>query len=331
MSYNKENYIRLKKQFEERSAAAEQAAETRRAELHAAIPELKGMDDALSEIGLRMFRLAMELSGEELEEAIKKLECETEQLAADRAALIEAHGYPSDYDKIKYECRTCMDTGFVGTKMCSCFRRALVLAGYESSGIAGLIRTQTFETFDPACQRADPKSYELMKLNLSFCKNYAETFDPATSCNLLLIGATGLGKTHLSTAIAKVVIDRGFDVVYDTAQNVLADFEYERFGRGYGIGDESEPPRTAKYFECELLIVDDLGTELSNQFTVSCLYNIINTRVNKHLPTIINTNLGRDELRRRYADRITSRLFGEFRPLLFTGTDVRTLKLSSHP
>jgi len=329
MSYNKENYIRLKRQFAERSAAAEHTADARRAELHAAIPELKGMDDAQSAIGLRMFKLAMELSGDALDEAMKKLERETEQLAADRAALLEAHGYPADYDRIKYECPTCMDTGFVGTKMCACFKRALILAGYESSGIAGLIRTQSFETFDPSCQRSDPKSYELMRLNLSVCRNYAETFNPATSCNLLLIGATGLGKTHLSTAIAKEVIERGFDVVYDTAQNVLADFEYERFGRPYGEGDENDPPRTAKYFECELLIIDDLGTELSNQFTVSCLYNIINTRVNKRLPTIINTNLGRDELRRRYADRITSRLFGEFRPLLFTGTDVRTLKLTS--
>ena len=125
------------------------------------------------------------------------------------------------------------------------------------------------------------------------------------------------------------MIERGFDVVYDTAQNVLADFEYERFGR-HGEPEAGEPPRTSKYFECELLIIDDLGTEVANQFTVSCLYNIINTRVNKHLPTIINTNLGREDLRRRYADRITSRLFGEFRPLLFTGTDVRTLKLSSN-
>lgn len=329
MSYNRENYIRLKKKFEERSAAAERAAEMRRAELHAAIPELKGIDDAQAQIGLRMFKLAMELSGEELEEAIKKLQYETEQLAADRSALLLAHGYPPDYDKVKYECPTCMDTGFVGTKMCSCFRRALVFAGYESSGIAELIRTQSFETFDPSCQRADPKSYELANLNLSFCRNYAETFDPATSPNLLLIGATGLGKTHLSTAIAKTVIERGFDVVYDTAQNVLADFEYERFGR-HGEPEAGEPPRTSKYFECELLIIDDLGTEVANQFTVSCLYNIINTRVNKHLPTIINTNLGREDLRRRYADRITSRLFGEFRPLLFTGTDVRTLKLSSN-
>lgn len=328
MGYNKENYIKLKREFAERSAAAEQAADARRAELHAAIPELKGMDDARSEIGLRMFKLAMELSGQALEDAIRRLGDENEQLAADRAALLVAHGYPADYDRIKYDCPDCMDSGFIGTKMCSCFRRALILAGYESSGIAGLIRTQTFETFDPSRQR-DPKSCERLRLNLAFCREYAADFNPATSESLLLIGATGLGKTHLSTAIAKEVVERGFDVVYDTAQNVLADFEYERFGRPYGSEDGGEPPRTLKYFECELLIIDDLGTELSNQFTVACLYNIINTRVNRGQPTIINTNLGRDELRRRYADRITSRLFGEFRPLLFTGTDMRTLKLTS--
>ena len=122
------------------------------------------------------------------------------------------------------------------------------------------------------------------------------------------------------------MIDRGFDAVCETAQNVFSDFEFERFNRPYGSGD-SEPLRTGKYFDCDLLIIDDLGTEMTNQFTVSCLYNLINTRLNHGRPMIINTNLSRDELRKRYADRITSRLFGEFCPLRFIGKDVRELKL----
>lgn len=328
MGYNKDNYRRLKREFGEKAQAAERAAESRRAELHAKIPELAGLDGALSGLGLRLFGLAASISGEALEKEIARLGLENEQLSSDRAALLRQNGYPADYDRIKYECEKCLDTGFTGTKLCSCLKRALVLAGYESSGVGSLIRTQSFDTFDIEWQRRDQKAYDTLRRNLEFCRSYADGFSPTTSGNLLLLGGTGLGKTHMSTAVAKAVIERGFDVVYDTAQNIFADFEYERFGRSYGGESDGEPQRTLKYFECDLLILDDLGTELSNQFTVSCLYNIVNTRINRAQPTVINTNLGRDELRRRYADRITSRLFGEFTVLLFTGADVRASKLA---
>jgi DNA replication protein len=328
MGYNKDNYRRIKREYQEKALEAERAAETRRKELQTVIPELSGIDSALSGVGMGMFKLAMELSGQALEDAIKRLSDENEQLSADRASLLVSRGYPADYDRIKYECSVCLDTGFVGTKLCSCMRKALVLAGYDSSGIGKLIRTQSFDTFDPERQNRDPRAYESLKRNLDYCRSYAAKFSSSTSENLLFMGSTGLGKTHLSTAVAKEIIELGFDVVYDTAQNIFADFEYERFGRSYGGDSDDEPQRTLKYFGCDLLIIDDLGTELSNQFTVACLYNIVNTRVNRGSPTIINTNLGRDELRRRYADRITSRLFGEFTLMMFTGSDVRALKLA---
>ena len=111
----------------------------------------------------------------------------------------------------------------------------------------------------------------------------------------------------MSTAIAKRVIDQGFDVLYDSAQNIVAAFEYDRFKSGYGQYEA----RGEKYLECELLILDDLGTEFSNQFTVSCIYNLLNTRLNKGLPTVISTNLGAGELLNRYEDRIYSRILGQ--------------------
>jgi DNA replication protein DnaC len=197
-------------------------------------------------------------------------------------------------------------------------REELVLAGYESSGIGRLMQTQSFESFSldyyPAADRTG------MEANLRTLREFAHRFDTHRGENYLLIGGTGLGKTHLSTAVARGVIDSGFDVVYDTAQGVFSAFEAAQFGRDQDAGEE-------KYLRCELLIMDDLGTELTNNFTVSCLYNIINTRLNNRLSTIINTNLTHSELRTRYADRITSRLFGEFRPLLFSGSDIRREKL----
>ena len=156
---------------------------------------------------------------------------------------------------------------------------------------------------------------------LATARAFAGDFDKKKT-NLLLLGGTGLGKTHLSTAIAREAIERGFDVVYETAQGLLAAAEQDRFHSGYG---ESEK-QMDKYLSCDLLIVDDLGTELTNQFSVSVLYNLLNTRINNGKSMIISTNLGEKNLLERYDDRIASRLFGEFFPLLLRGRDIRLAK-----
>jgi DNA replication protein DnaC len=141
----------------------------------------------------------------------------------------------------------------------------------------------------------------------------------------LLLGGTGLGKTHLSTSLARALVDRGFDVVYTGAIGMLADFEKTRFGNSAGNESGYDLDR---YYICDLLIIDDLGAEVSNQFTVSTIYNVLNSRISSGLPTVISTNLNQNELNSRYWDRITSRILGEFRPLLFSGSDVRKLKLT---
>jgi DNA replication protein DnaC len=262
--------------------------------------------------------MAAALRGGNVDDAVAAMREENESLRRMRGELLVQAGYPADYTDIRYRCEACGDTGFIGTKMCACMRRELVLAGYESSGIGRLMQTQSFDTFSldyyPAQDRGG------METNYRTLREFAAHFDSRRGENYLLIGTTGLGKTHLSTSVARLVIDSGFDVVYDTAQGVFSAFEAAQFGRDEDAGEE-------KYLRCELLILDDLGTELTNNFTVACLYNIINTRLNNHLSTIINTNLTHSELRTRYADRITSRLFGEFRPLLFTGSDIRREKL----
>ena len=154
---------------------------------------------------------------------------------------------------------------------------------------------------------------------------YAADFSSEKCKNLLFVGTTGLGKTHLSTSIAKEVIKKGYYVCYVTSQNMISDFSSLRFGM---VGEEDEDSPTSKYYECDLLIIDDLGTELNTPFAVSVIYNVINTRISRNLPMIISTNLTASELRKNYAERITSRLFGNFEPLLFEGKDNR-MKLKS--
>ena len=163
-----------------------------------------------------------------------------------------------------------------------------------------------------------------MSAILAIAKKYAEEFDASSSQNIAMFGGTGLGKTHLSSAMAGVIIENGNDVYYTGANSMFADFEQKRFGSSADPDAEGD---IEKYFSCDLLIIDDLGTEVSNQFTTSCLYNVINTRLNKGKPVIINTNLTRDDVRKRYDERITSRLFGEFLPIMFLGRDMRELKL----
>jgi DNA replication protein DnaC len=162
-----------------------------------------------------------------------------------------------------------------------------------------------------------------MDANYRICKGYADTFGDASG-SILMIGGTGLGKTHLSTAIAAQVIDKGYDVQYVTAQNLISDFSYERYHRSFSDNSKS---KSDKYFECELLIIDDFGTEENNQFSSAVFYNLINSRSNSAKKTIINTNIRQSAIAERYTDRVASRLFGEYTVLVFPGKDIRMQKL----
>lgn len=317
MAYNPETVARVRAQYENRRRLAVEEAERRKFLLYTEIPALGQMDREISSVGVRVFRRALE--GGDVESDIARMKEEHNALRTKRAELLLTHGYSADYTDIRYACPECGDTGFVGTKMCACMRRELALAAYEDSGIGHLMQTQSFASF--SLDYYSGKERENMEINARTLYEFSRDFAQRTGDNFLLIGATGLGKTHLSTAVARQVIDGGFNVVYDTAQGMFSAFEAVRFGRETDAGEE-------RYLQCDLLILDDLGTEMSNNFTLSCLYNVINTRLSNSRATIASTNLSGPELRQRYADRITSRLFGEFRILQFAGRDIRAQKLA---
>jgi DNA replication protein DnaC len=201
-------------------------------------------------------------------------------------------------------------------------RKELILAGYESSGIASLMEQQSFSSF--SLSYYDGEERESMQKNVEILSSFANEFAGRSAENYLLIGGTGLGKTHLSTAIAREVIEGGWDVVYVSCVDMFADYEAQRFGNSTGTPTGAD---VSRYTDCDLLIIDDLGTELTNQFTTSCLYGLLNTRLNRHLPVILSTNLETDEFRKRYWDRITSRVLGNFTVMPFKGTDIRRQKL----
>lgn len=325
MGFRKADYIKVNDILSGRRSQAEADALRRLESIHAKIPEIAKIDAELAKTGARVFEACC-LGSDGVAERIERIKSENLALQSRRAAILIENGYPADYTEPRYFCKKCSDTGYDGTKMCECKSRELVLAGYESSGMGELLKTQSFESFSLDYYKYDPQAYATMKHTYEAAKLYAENFTAGkNNGNLLFIGATGLGKTHLSTSIAREVISKGFDVKYDTIQNIITDFEQKQFHTKGDISQDDDP--TERYFECDLLIIDDLGTELTNQFTLSCLYNLINTRINRALSMIISTNLSPTDLRRRYAERITSRLFGEFLALPFAGGDVRAAKL----
>lgn len=326
MGYNKENFKRIREEYATKAFLAQEDADRRRTELYGQIPQLRELDERLSAFGLRIMQAALH-SGN-TERAIASLREENERIGAERAELLKKYHYPPDYTEPRYECRDCRDTGYVGIKMCQCMRQRLVIAGMVSSGLSGLMKQQSFENFSLDYYRQNPQEYRLMSHNFETVKQYATQFtlnaDADMPKSLLFLGGTGLGKTHLSTAVARTVIERGYDVYYNSAVGMISDFEFRRFGNGVA---QSEGDNTAHYTECDLLIIDDLGTEVVNQFTLSCLYHVINTRLNLGMPTLISTNLTSNELRKNYNDRITSRLMGEYLLIPFYGADVRKQKI----
>ncbi len=324
MAYNRENTRRIRREYEGKHLLAAEDAERRAAALRREIPALAELDARLAETGMRIYAASIKYTGAALDAEIARLRTENEALQAERAALLLSFGYPADATDPRYECPICKDTGVDQMKMCRCMREKLTLAGFASSGIAHLMKTQSFDTFSPTLQGANQAECEKL---LRRIRRYADGFSADPSGNLLLYGGTGLGKTHLSTAIAKSVIEQGFDVVYVTAQDLLADFESARFDRSARPDDAPNP--TDRYTDCDLLIIDDLGTEMSNAFTLSVLYNLLNARINQARATVISTNLSPDDLRTRYSDRIASRLFGTFLPIRFVGEDIRMKKILS--
>ena len=323
MGYNRENYARIREEYSRKYLVAQDAADRRKFELQTEIPELWALDKEIaragSEIMGAVFAAATPAEKDALVERAKE---KNQALQKARAALLLKNGYPVDYTDVQYECDLCGDTGFVGTKMCTCMRKALILAGYESSGIANLLREQTFESFSLDVCGNDPTVLRQMQNNVNALRTFAENFSDKKAESFLLMGGTGRGKTHLSSAVAGRVIERGYDAYYISAVNLFRSFEKLQFGKGNGNAEDA-----ARCFDADLLIIDDLGTELLSQFTVSVLYDVIDTRINKRKSTLISTNLNKMDLQKRYWDRVTSRLFGEYRPLIFGGVDVREWKV----
>ena len=317
MSYSPEVYSRVQKLYEERRSRALTDLEGRIGQAKEQVPGLAPVEEVLGATGVRVMEAIKKKDGGKALETVRR---ENEELVERRKVLLRNAGFPEDFCDPRFLCPRCGDTGYREGRRCTCLKEALYEAQAELSGLGRLLKSQNFENFQTHYYSDREEAGKLR----DFCQEYARK-GIKEGQNLLLMGATGLGKTHLSTAIAGAAMRAEFSVIYESAPNILADFQYEQFGRGYS---DRTPVRTDKYFCADLLIIDDLGSEMSNQFTVSVIYNLLNTRLNQGLSTLINTNLSPKELVERYDRRITSRILGEFTLFTLEGRDVRMQKLN---
>lgn len=293
------------------------------AEAYARVPRIREIDMELRRTMAQAAQAAF-LQGSDGRELLEQVRYENMSLQLERARLAAAH-FEEGYLDESPICDRCGGNGYVGASMCECLaelcrqeqkREVSILSG--SKDTFGQFRLDYYsDTVDPKFG-VSPRT--IMERNFRDCRAYAMTFSEKSE-NLLLSGNTGLGKTFLSACIARAVADRGFSVVYETAGHMFTKMERAKYG-----GDEEARKETEKYTVCDLLILDDLGTEMNGQFVSAALYSVVNDRILEGKPTIISTNLTSEELGKRYTPQIASRLRGAYKRIPFIGEDIRILK-----
>lgn len=303
--------------------------ERRLREIYLKIPRIKNIDEQMSEQMRELFGLVLKRD-DKIAEKIAQIEAANLLLQAERGRLLREAGYSSDYTDEIYSCSKCKDSGMCGTELCECL---IKLRNNEITKELGtLIRSgdESFDNFDLSYYNGNSDDDSLlsdrdhMSLVLETCREYAMGFGKG-SANLIFMGDTGLGKTFLSACIARDVAKTGFSVAYDSVQTALNSFETKRFARDPAEASEAEM-KVSSYLDCDLLILDDLGTEMITSFSIAALYQIINTRLIGEKPTIISTNYSFSELEAKYNPQILSRIEGEYLSLPFRGQDIRKIK-----
>lgn len=326
MSYDAAVLRRATARLEEQKRRSRRELERRRAEVEARIPRVAQIDARLRCTLLDVARATFR--GGDPTKEIEKLRDENLALQAERERLLTSAGYPADVLEEKPVCPRCQDKGWVGSCMCDCLKKLCAQEQIRELSKLLDLGEQSFENFRLDYYSAAPKPdggaspRDNMLRVLDMCRDYADKFGKYYFDNLYLYGTPGLGKTFLSACIARVVSEKGFSVVYDTAGNIFSAFEAQKFSRD---GEDTRDAReeTNRYLNCDLLIMDDLGSEMTTAMTQAALYTLLNSRLAGGRRMVISSNLAPDEVYRRYTPQIASRLTGEFRALPFFGEDIR--------
>lgn len=329
MAYSQEIFQEATNRIALRRQNALRAAEYNREQLFHEIPRLREIDYELQTIGASIAKAVVKAPADG-QESIQRLSERSLELQDEQDRILEEHHIGIDVFEPRFTCEKCKDTGYIEhdnrTDICDCLKKLMSDIAGEMLSDNLTLDEYTFDNFNLEYYSKTPDSdgkipYNRMSNIYRYCLEYADNFTPHSK-SLLLIGATGLGKTHLSLSIANTVIRKGMSVIYTTAPDILFKLEKEHFSYKYAEQEDTYH----SLLKCDLLILDDLGTEFSTEFTRTCIYNLFNSRLLAGKPVIISTNMTIDELIGAYSQRFVSRVIGSCDRLDFIGEDVRQIK-----
>lgn len=328
MGYAKEVIIRARGILAQRKADRESQYAARLAQAYQQVPRIREIDILLRQTAAAAAQ-AIFTQGGDVQEAMQKVKNANLTLQQEREALVTAHFAPG-YLNENPDCPHCGDSGYIGSSMCQCLKQLCIQEQQKELG-AAFRGGESFENFrldyysTAVIPQIKASARSVMERNLSYCRDYARHFATGAG-NLLLFGSTGLGKSHLALAIGSAVGLQGYTVCYETAIGLFDKLQKARF-----TPNEDTVAQADRLENCDLLIIDDLGTEMPGQFVTAALYGLLNQRLLSGSPMIITTNLTVEETSARYSPQIASRLYGEFKRLTFLGTDIRVLKNGGMP
>lgn len=323
MPLSNEQHNALMRMYEEKQLKSRDRLNRRYEEIYEKLPAVKEIDNTISFLSVKQARKLIDGDTAALEE----LKSEIRRLAGERSIVLAAGGYPADYLEPVYECPDCQDTGYIGRSKCHCFMKAAIDLFYTQSNMQEILAQENFDTFSLdyySCNYIDRltglSSLEIAQRALTVCRNFTTEFDHNFD-NLFLYGSTGTGKTFLTHCIARELIDTSHSVLYLTAASLLDIFQNRALDR-----EDLSESAYEHILNCDLLIIDDLGTERSTAFTVSQLFVCFNERILRKKSTIVSTNLSLDDIKSRYTERIFSRISSHYTMLRLVGDDIRIQK-----
>ena len=315
MALTKAQYESIIREYEEKRNIGRHALEKRRQEVYASIPGYAALDDSAAQLSVEFTRKIID----GVPDARAQLASAISEISGKKKALLSAHHYPADYLEQAYECADCKDTGYIGSAKCHCFEQRIIDVLYSQSNIKDVLQRENFQTLSYAYFPADVLgSY---RKTVEICQSFVTHFDQEYK-NLLFTGTVGSGKSFLSNCIAKALLDTSHSVIYFSAIDLFDTLSKNVFDKSkenlYSFYDD--------LYNCDLVIVDDLGTELPNAFVNSYFFAFLNERNVRCKSTLISTNLSLQEIGVRYSDRSFSRLIGTYDICQFNGPDIRIQK-----